>query len=266
MSDSSSTSSPVLVKRACDACRKRKVKCLASPETGSRPCKNCSQSRLKCTYDAIPQKKGPKGSRAKVISELRENQRISTGRGVLNSLPISPRPSRAILPPDIIDHCVDFFFAHVYPTQPILHRASLQRAIASMHQSTESYVLITALCAYMMIQPSMRLPRTCKRVEDDEDLASSSSLGARLLTEALNARKELNSYENPSLASVTASFFFFGCYFCLEKHGTAWFHLREATTLALLAGMHQEDTYKSRDTTEMSLRRRLFWLLFVTER
>ncbi|CCC13727.1 unnamed protein product [Sordaria macrospora k-hell] len=57
------------VKRACDACHRRKVKC-----DGINPCRNCHASQLTCTYNAIPQKKGPKGSRAKVISELRETQ------------------------------------------------------------------------------------------------------------------------------------------------------------------------------------------------
>ena len=62
------TSAPP-VKKACDACHRRKVRC-----SGSVPCKNCGQANLQCTYLAIPQKKGPKGSRAKVISEIRDTQ------------------------------------------------------------------------------------------------------------------------------------------------------------------------------------------------
>ncbi|KFX95023.1 hypothetical protein V490_04041, partial [Pseudogymnoascus sp. VKM F-3557] len=64
------TSASTSVKRACDACHRRKVKC-----DGLSPCRNCSSAQLACTYNAIPQKKGPKGSRAKVISELREQNR-----------------------------------------------------------------------------------------------------------------------------------------------------------------------------------------------
>jgi hypothetical protein len=54
------------------SCHRRKVKCIGE---GTNPCKNCLSAGLACTYNAIPQKKGPKGSRAKVLSELRENQR-----------------------------------------------------------------------------------------------------------------------------------------------------------------------------------------------
>ena len=265
MSDSS-TSATVVAKRACDACRKRKIKCLADSGRGLRPCKNCSQSHLKCTYDAVPQKKGPKGSRAKVISELRANQRLLNRRDAFSSPPGSPSSPRTPLPPDVVHHCVDFFFSNMYPTQPILHRTSLQQAIGNTHRSIEAYCLVTSLCAYMMIQPNMRLPATSPSADNDADLGSTTMLGMSLLSEALEARKDLSYYENVSLASVTTSFFLFGCHFCLEKHSAAWFHLREATTLALLAGMHQEDTYRAGNLLELTLRRRLFWLLFVTER
>jgi hypothetical protein len=42
--------------------------------------------------------------------------------------------------------------------------------------------------------------------------------------------------------------------------------LREATTLVHILGMQKEDTYTKFDAIEASRRRRLYWLLFVTER
>jgi hypothetical protein len=67
--------------------------------------------------------------------------------------------------------------------------------------------------------------------------------------------------------SVITSFFLFGSHFCLDKQNTAWFHLREATTLAQLLGMHMESFYQtSGDIIENARKRRLYWLLFVTER
>ena len=172
-----------------------------------------------------------------------------------------------MLPIEIIHYCVDFFFANVYPTQPILHRATLSHSISTMQQDIESYCLVTSLCAYMMIQPNMHLPVPpnlgCSHQTESK---SETSLGTSLLLKALQARKESPYCENPSLSTIPTSFFFFGGYFCLEKHAMAWFHLREASTLALLNNMHQEDTYKQGDPVQNMLRRRLFWLLFVTER
>jgi len=134
-----------------------------------------------------------------------------------------------------------------------------------MHDSPEAFCLISSLCAFMLIQPNLQLPPNMA-AKGVSDIAYSYNLGKDLLAETLEVRKTCNYVENPTLASVTTSFFLFGCHFCLEKHNTAWFHLREATTLALFLGMHQEDLYNGRDQIEDMLRRRLFWLLFVTER
>jgi hypothetical protein len=54
--------------------------------------------------------------------------------------------------------------------------------------------------------------------------------------------------------------------FNLDRHNTAWFHLREATTLAHIMGMHEEQSYLNGDHLSNIYRRRLYWLLFLTER
>ena len=121
-------------------------------------------------------------------------------------------------------------------------------------------------CAYMLIQPNMQLSTDLSLQDDLLERSSTSELGTTLLAEAVEARKASNYIEFPTPVSVTTSFFLFGCYFCLEKHNTAYFHLREATTIALLLGMNQEDGYTGTDVVEAVLKRRLYWLLFVTER
>ncbi|KAH9826854.1 putative sucrose utilization protein SUC1 [Teratosphaeria destructans] len=264
-----SSSIPAPVKRACDACHRRKVKCIGD---GTRPCKNCTSAGLTCTYNAIPQKKGPKGSRAKVISELRETQRqtqLAARRhgfdldGITQSPAYLKRPG--LLSMEMITSCVEYFFAHLYPTQPILHRVKVGETIGQMDTHIEAYCLVTSLCAYMMIQPNMVLSPTAFEGLDIPQ-QSTSSLGLVLLQESLRVRKGFNYVENPSIWTVITSFFFFGSYFCLDKHNTAWFHLREATTLAQIMGLHDEQNYHGLDIAEGSRRRRLYWLLFVTER
>lgn len=73
--------------------------------------------------------------------------------------------------------------------------------------------------------------------------------------------------DNPSADAVITAFFLFTCSFGLERHNTAWFYLREATTLAEILGMNDESHYDSSLEMALAIRqRRLFWLLFVTER
>ena len=131
-----------------------------------------------------------------------------------------------------------------------------------MYQSPEAFVLVESLVAYMCIQPNMDLSEAIM----PDSTISTAELGAKLLADALETRKSLCYNENANATSVTTSFFFFGCYFCLEKHNSAWFHLREATTLAIIIGMHKEEHYSQGDSIANMLKRRLFWLLFVTER
>ena len=132
--------------------------------SGGQPCKNCLQTKLHCTYLAIPQKKGPKGSRAKVISEIRDTQvhqqapqlghlsprqqhqqhqqqpdlqttALTTPPILARSesspfnfnTPLTPTFSRTpgLLSRHTIDECLVFFFEHLYSTIPIFKREHL---------------------------------------------------------------------------------------------------------------------------------------------
>lgn len=174
-----------------------------------------------------------------------------------------------ILSQEMIDNCIDFFFAHMYPTMPILHKGRLQKKVArEIDQSIEVYCLITSLCAFMMIQPGMSIPgRPSGAGTDGGDVVSGKSATATLLVEeTLRLRKSIEYVENPTVESVQTSLFLFACYFGLDKHNMAWYHLRETTTLAQIVGMQQETGYLAGDTLDNIMKRRLYWLLFITER
>ncbi|KAF2192543.1 hypothetical protein K469DRAFT_553174 [Zopfia rhizophila CBS 207.26] len=264
---SSTTSTPV--KRACDSCHRRKVKCIGE---GTNPCKNCVSAGLTCTYNAIPQKKGPKGSRAKVLSELRENQRQSQLSSGLppelsfdgRALPSTFARTPGLLPPGLIESCIEFFFGNVYPSQPILHRQRIQDTVLGIEHSTEAYCMIVALCAYVMILSNMTVPPNLLPRPEMAQM-SNANIGHILLEESVRVRKGYDYLENPTHTSVLTSFFYYGCYFGLGRDNTAWSFLREATTQAQLLGMHDEETHKN-DPLDMSRKRVLYWLLFVSDR
>jgi Fungal specific transcription factor domain len=174
-----------------------------------------------------------------------------------------------VLSQQMIDSCIDFFFANLYPTMPILHKERLQAKVArEIDQSIEAYCLVTSLCAFMMIQPGMLLPGRPLRVRTDaDDLVSGKfTTATMLLEEVLRLRKAIDYVENPTLESVQTSLFLFACYFGLDKHNKAWYHLREATTLAQIVGMQEEPNYMYGDSIDSIITRRLYWLLFITER
>lgn len=226
---------------------------------------------MQCTYNAIPQKKGPKGSRAKVLSEIRENQRhtpLGTSQydyGISRSIsPPALARTPGLVTPDIVNACVDFFFRELYPTLPILHRGRVQQTIMAMDQSIEAYCEMTSLCAYVLFQPSMILAP--HRLTGEFGQASNSSIARAFLDETVRVRKGYEFSENPTILTVYTSFFIFSCYYCLDLQNSAWVYLRQAMTLAHVLGLHEESTYKNDDFIDGSRKRRLFWVLFMTER
>ncbi|KAI1101265.1 hypothetical protein F4804DRAFT_16282 [Jackrogersella minutella] len=57
------------VSRACDECRRKKVKCDAISENGDEPCSNCSRSAIRCLFSRIPQKRGPSKGYIKELAD-----------------------------------------------------------------------------------------------------------------------------------------------------------------------------------------------------
>ncbi|KEF50921.1 uncharacterized protein A1O9_13030 [Exophiala aquamarina CBS 119918] len=266
------------VKKACDACHRRKVRC-----SGSLPCNNCGQSGLQCTYLSIPQKKGPKGSRAKVISEIRDTQQQSTppeprpahsnepGSFDFSSPPVSPSYSytrnTALLSQQTIENCLDFYFTNMSTTAWILNQQRLRDLIKSQLASdVEVYCLTASLCAFVMVQPGMNLAVAPGSHYEGDPPQNRYGYANMLLDDTLRVRKCINYVEAPTLSSVQVSFFLFSCYFTLEKQNICWFHLREAATLAQLLSLHEESSYLVGDTLDNTYKRRIYWLLLVTER
>ncbi len=141
----------------------------------------------------------------------------------------------------------------------------MQQIVSDMDNSGEAYCLICSLSAFMLIQPGVEL-KSDHTVQGSTKSIRNTALGTALLDETLRIRKSYEYVENPTISTIITSFFIFGCCFGLNKHNTGWLHLREATALAQLMGMQEEHHYVTSDDNESSRERRLFWLLFVTER
>ncbi|TDZ33352.1 putative sucrose utilization protein SUC1 [Colletotrichum spinosum] len=260
------------VKRACDGCHRRKVKC-----DGTNPCRNCHTAQLSCTYNAIPQKKGPKGSRAKVISELRETQRQTSlsarVQNRINSIPQPPgpitlAPTPGLLSGDLVKECIDFFFANMYERMPILDRRQLELQLPYMEQNRDTYCLFTSLCAFMLLQPGMNLPSGDPYNSDV--MAGANIVASQLLVEeTLHVRKGYEYLDSITHNTLATNFFLYACHHGIELHDKAWYYLREASTMMHMTGMNKEDTYLNNpqwDNAETSRRRRLYWLFYIMER
>jgi hypothetical protein len=168
------------------------------------------------------------------------------------------------MPPALVESCIEYFFAHVYPSEPVLHRQRAQEAVVGMDRSIEAYCMVVALCAYVMIQANHKPP---VNILPPPEIAHTFNIttGRILLKESVRVRQGYDHRENSTHMSVLTSWFYSGCYFGLALEKSAWTYLREATTQAQLLHMHDEATYKH-DPLDTSRKRVLYWLLFIAER
>lgn len=148
---------------------------------------------------------------------------------------------------------------------PILNRQQVEHDLGVWETDPETYSLMTSLCAFMMLQPGMSMPGGDPYGLDAQPGASIVS--ARLLMEETSRVRRLYDHlEKPSLNSVCTSYFLFACHYGLEEHDRAWYHLRDALTVTLMFGMNKEESYLTVDNATASRWRRLYWLLYMTER
>ncbi|KAF2726157.1 hypothetical protein K431DRAFT_280179 [Polychaeton citri CBS 116435] len=57
------------VSRACDECRRKKIRCDAADETGNPPCSSCARTGIRCAFSRQPQKRGPSKGYIKELAE-----------------------------------------------------------------------------------------------------------------------------------------------------------------------------------------------------
>jgi hypothetical protein len=277
--------SRITVTKACDACRRRKVRC-----NWEQPCSACKQADLQCTFLSTRQKKGRKGDTANVISELRNLQPET----IRYAAPSSPEPGHSLhyaspslsldvqtspqgldsqvnktgflrsvdlLPAKVVDLCTELFFSQMRSTVPILTPAFVKQAASSSAAGggldEESYCLLCSFCAFVILQTG---GITSVQLAQVNIHYAPLSYGQLLLREALSARSHLDMLTTPTLRSVVLTFFIYGCHSALGKHRLAWFFLREATTLYTSATLDSND-----DMTDEALNR-LYWLLLISER
>ncbi|KAK4550475.1 hypothetical protein LTR36_000054 [Oleoguttula mirabilis] len=125
--------------------------------------------------------------------------------------------------------------------------------------SSGMYCFLCALCAATIVQLDASTPQP-------PPLHSGKATDDVLAEECLRERRAFDYIEPTSTLSVMTSFFLFAYYGNHEKHGKAWHYLQESITFAENLDMDSEQSYAKLDPVEAQWRRRLYWLLFITER
>lgn len=157
---------------------------------------------------------------------------------------------------------VRLFFSHMFPIMPVIDsRIYLDPSFFadSGTLSSDMYCFLCALCAATIVQldASRAQPAPLHLTKNADDTFAE---------ECLRERRSFDYMEPVSTLSIMTSFFLFAYYGNHEQHGKAWHYLQESITFSETLDMDQEQSYAKLDPVEAQWRRRLYWLLFITER
>lgn len=163
---------------------------------------------------------------------------------------------------------IHVFLKHLFPIMPVVSAEELLRdGNRPESLSAPRYAFITALCAATHIQLKL------DGVESVADMQypTATDMMAEFTEEfilscALMAREQYDIIEDSGIDSLLSSFFLFAAYGNLDKHKHAWFYLSQCLSQSNALGLHSESTYLGLDPVDAEMRRRIFWILFVTER
>lgn len=244
--------------RACNACRRRKIKC-----DGNTDCRNCVQIGLKCTYTVRNALAKSRQSiiRGRVIEMCKEDalqEHASTLPKPHSKSNYSDMPSRfGLFPIKFFWDLVEDYCTYTLPTVPIIGEEQFRSAIQNMSCSSEDYALVCCLAAQ-----TVNLTRAqCERPRYTSD-------DARTLYEmALRARGPILELQQLSVRSVLVSVLVSMGMFAMKRDaGMGTYYNREA--IAGLQALRIDDNghQASLHPKLAAQRERLYWLVFVHDR
>ncbi|KAI1822567.1 hypothetical protein F4861DRAFT_513990 [Xylaria intraflava] len=154
------------LRRACDMCSQRKVKCDAS----SRPCKPCSDLQVECTFRREMKRRGPPNKHAEAARAAKRHE-IDHASPIphnaaeaLVSIATTDGPvaldAEAIAPWPVLIMLVDDFFTYMHPLMPFPHEPSFRQAFANRADRTDRDFL--ALLASMIGVLVASFPRSAR--------------------------------------------------------------------------------------------------------
>lgn len=159
---------------------------------------------------------------------------------------------------EIIERGVDLFFSHTYPIYPIIDEISV-RALLSGSRELERVEIcfLWSICALTLVTvdswPTM-----------STELRAATA--RKYIRQCLKSRIAADFIEAASVTDVLTSLFIAVAYFDLKCRKTSWFYLKEAITLAQLAGLGSAERNTMLGADERLLQQRIYALLYITER
>lgn len=145
----------------------------------------------------------------------------------------------------------------MFPVWPIVRVEEIIARLQRNQEDLENYALATSVAAATVSQLKL-MPSSSGGDGVTADMLEAECQRTRLTIDKARAH---------SLTTLRIAFFLHVYYENQEAGGVkSLLYLREAITLGQLMGLHRESSYMALSSLEQQMRRRVLWLLFVTER
>jgi hypothetical protein len=147
----------------------------------------------------------------------------------------------------------------MYAVWPVVDVTELLARLSKPTEDWEAYALAYSVCAATGAQ---------LRLADFEPEPSQNgfNMADRFAAEAERYRAMLDHSKNATVALITIPFFLHHYYSIKQKQFASTILLRESLTFCELLHLDKETVYATLEPEEQRYRRKVFWLLFVTER
>ncbi|RDA89475.1 hypothetical protein CP533_3634 [Ophiocordyceps camponoti-saundersi (nom. inval.)] len=161
------------LRRACDMCSMRKVKC----DDSSIPCRPCRELGVDCTYARETKRRGPPNKHAEAAKAAKRARVDVAVPSSSSTAAASPSPHNAaktlvsisadavvdadaIAPLPVLEHLVDDFFTYVHPLSPFPHEPTFRQSFANREDRTRPEFL--GLLAAMVAALVASFPRSAR--------------------------------------------------------------------------------------------------------
>ncbi|KAL1626453.1 hypothetical protein SLS56_006764 [Neofusicoccum ribis] len=260
--------------QACDACRRRKVRC-----NGELRCQQCNHLNLRCVYTNSSRGSSRKNAqgRGAVIHAYRK----STSKSLSPNTPVEVAPAPTTAPAATLsptsatslaiarmsasEHPEPAFFldllpeylSDVYPVNPVIAEADIHSCVQRMHTDPEAISFLYIFAAVTINLARVDFLQLMPGIRDQI---------ASLVQRCFDTRPRPSITALPTPLQVMTSVFIEICLMGLQKTELALLHLREAQSLVKM--MHIEDTeaMSTLTLTERAQWQRAYWECFIHER
>ncbi|KAK0658533.1 putative sucrose utilization protein SUC1 [Lasiodiplodia hormozganensis] len=260
--------------QACDACRRRKVRCNGQPR-----CQQCSHLNLRCIY--TNSNRGSSRKHAQGRGSVIHAYRKSTSKSHSPNAPLEVAPAPAAPPtsalsptsatslaisrtsatghpdPSFFLEFLPEYLSDVYPVSPVITEADVHACVQRMHTDNEAISFL-----YIFAAVTINLAR----VDFLQCMPGIREQIATLVQRCFDHRPRFNIAHKPTPLQVMTSIFIEICLMGLQKTDLALLHLREAQSLVKMMHIDDAEIMSSFSAPERAKWQRAYWECFIHER